>query len=194
MHRFPAPLAPPALFLLLSACKGLDVVPIFTTDTCAFDGLESASREVYVARTLDGDTFETDTGESVRLLGINTPEIAHPEQAEECWGPESADWLAEELTGLTVQLTFDKECTDIYGRTLAYVRTSTGYVALDTADTGSSTATLDWDVLVNEQSVRLGESVVYEDFDDVKLATVLYDAQAVAEREGAGLWGVCESS
>ena len=161
---------------LLSGCKGLDVVPILNGDNCA------PTREVTVARTLDGDTFETTEGESIRLLGINAPEIAHPDQDVECWGPESGDWLAAQLTDQTVKLGFDAECTDLYGRTLAYVWTLGTYTG-DTSD----------DVLINEQSVREGESRVYEDFDDIKLADILYEAQAVAQRESSGLWGVCES-
>ena len=198
MRRSPAHLA----FLsasLLVGCKGLGVVPIFTTDTCPYNGLEVASREVTVERTLDGDTFETSAGETVRLLGVNAPEIEHPTIAEECWGPQSADWLAGELTGQRVQLSFDKECTDTYGRTLAYVRmSSTGAGTVvdtgDTADTGGSSGSVEFDLLINEQSIRLGQSVVYEDFDDIKLRDVLYAAQAVAQRESAGLWGVCEST
>lgn len=173
--------------------QGLDAVPIFTTDSCPWDGLDVPEREVEVVRALDGDTFSTTEGESVRLLGINAPEIAHPDQAEECWGPESADWLAQQLNGQVVKLAFDAECTDKYGRTLAYVyASSSGTTTLvDTADTGSTSST--FDVLINEESVRLGESIVFEDFDDIKLRDVLYDAQAVAEREGVGLWGTCES-
>ncbi|MSP57220.1 MAG: hypothetical protein EXR69_16735 [Myxococcales bacterium] len=180
-------------------CNGLDVVPIFTTDTCEHNGLDVASREVTVAYPLDGDTFETTEGETVRLLGVDAPEIEHPTIAEECWGPQSADWLAAELTGQRVQLAFDKECVDTYGRTLAYVRVSSSGAGTvvdtgDTADTGQASGSIEFDLLINEQSVRLGQSTVYEDFDDIKLKDVLYAAQAVAQRESAGLWGVCESA
>lgn len=162
--------------LLLTSCRGLDVVPVLDVDNCA------PSRTAEVARTLDGDTFETTDGETIRLLGINAPEIAHPDQDVECWGPESADWLAEQLSGQVIRLAFDAECTDLYGRTLAYVWT----IGEDTGDSSD-------DVLINEQSVREGESRVYEDFDNIKLADVLYAAEAVAKRDAVGLWGVCES-
>jgi endonuclease YncB( thermonuclease family) len=48
-------------------------------------------------------------------------------------------------------------------------------------------------VLINEEIIRAGAARVYEEFDDIKLAPVLYDAEAVAQRGEAGLWGVCES-
>lgn len=190
--RAPCPLlrpllraAVPALGLLLAACRGLDAVPVFTNDECPVygdtAGLSASSREAVVARTLDGDTFETEDGETVRLLGVNSPEIEHPDQAEECWGPEAADYSASQLTGQTVRLGFDQTCTDTYGRTLAYV-----WLVGDPA-------TDDDDVLYNEAIVRAGAARVYEDFDDIKLAPVLYDAEAVAQRENAGLWGICES-
>jgi endonuclease YncB( thermonuclease family) len=162
--------------LLMSGCKGLDVVPLLGADSCA------PVRDAVVARTLDGDTFETTEGETIRLLGINAPEIAHPDQDVECWGPESADWLAEQLTDQTVKLGFDTECADMYGRTLAYVWT----IGEDTGDTSD-------DVLINVQSVREGQSRVYEDFDDIKLADFLYEAEAEARQDVVGLWGVCES-
>lgn len=181
----PLSLLPFAGLFFLASCKGLDVVPTFSVDECPVygdaNGASASSREAVVARTLDGDTFETEDGETIRLLGVNAPEIEHPDQAEECWGPEAAAWAAETLTGQTVRLGFDKTCTDTYGRTLAYVWTV------------GDPETTDDDVLINEDVVRVGAARVYEDFDDIKLAPVLYDAEAVAQRGEAGLWGVCES-
>ncbi len=203
----------PAVCVLVASlvgCKGLDRVPILTADPCSFNGVDYTSREVYIARVLDGDTINTDTGESIRLLGINAPEIAHPDQAVECWGPESADWMTQKLTSQTVQLKFDAECTDLYGRTLAYVFASSAAISgsttitsdsgtvvtttTDTADTGDTgtigtTSSSTYDLLINEESVREGQSIVFEAFDNIKLKSVLYDAQAVAQRENVGLWG-----
>lgn len=162
--------------LLLVSCRTLDAVPILNGVSCAPD------REAEVLRVLDGDTFETTEGETIRFLGINAPEIAHPDQDEECWGPESASWMTEQLTGQVVKLGFDATCLDVYGRTLAYVWTQ----GTDTGDTSD-------DLLLNTESVRQGQSRVFEDFDDIKLADILYAAEAVAQRESFGLWGVCES-
>ena len=159
----------------LLSCQSLDEMNLLDANNCA------PTRNVVVARVLDGDTFETTEGETIRLLGINAPEIEHPPDAEECWGSESATWLNEELYGQELRLGFDVTCEDAYERTLAYAWVE-GPLEEDTDD-----------VLINELSVREGQSRVYEDFDNVSLADVLYAAEALAQAESVGLWGVCES-
>ncbi len=77
-----------------------------------------------VTETVDGDTVHvlTATGpDTVRLLGINTPETHHPTKGVECFGPEASDFTARELTGRAVTLELDVEHRDVYGRLLAYV-------------------------------------------------------------------------
>lgn len=160
-------------FLALAACQGLDRVPLFDGTACAPD------RVVEVACVLDGDTFQVGTcgGESIRMLGINAPEIAHEGNEAECYGDASAEWLTEKLTGQTVTLRFDETCTDVYDRTLAYV-----YLTTEDGE----------EELVNGTSLREGQSRVYEDFSDIKLIDVLRSEQDQAQREAAGLWGECE--
>lgn len=166
-----------AILLLLAGCRGLDAVEIVTRDPedfCAPD------REVTVACVRDGDTIELGAcgGEAVRLLGIDTPEIAHDStEVDECFGPQAAAWMADRLVGVDVRLEFDATCADIYGRTLAYVW------ALESDGT---------ETLVNEEILRAGYARVYEDFDDIRLADRLYAAQADAQTINAGLWAVCE--
>ena len=51
-----------------------------------------------VVSVADGDTFHVDlpTGEeTVRVIGIDTPEIAHEERPAACYGPEAATWVRE---------------------------------------------------------------------------------------------------
>jgi len=70
---------------------------------------------VKVANVIDGDTLDLADGQRIRYLGINTPER---EQA----GYNEAKSLNQRLVkGKTVQLEFDVEKTDQYGRTLAYI-------------------------------------------------------------------------
>jgi micrococcal nuclease len=85
----------------------------------------AATAEWTVVRVVDGDTIEVARGENdtdtVRLLGINTPETHHPTKPVECFGPEAAAFTEEHLAGRSVQLEDDIEARDRYGRRLAYV-------------------------------------------------------------------------
>jgi len=77
-----------------------------------------------VTRTVDGDTAHVRTArgdETVRFLGVNTPETHHPTKGIECFGPEAAAFTQRRLTGRRVTLELDVEHRDRYGRLLAYV-------------------------------------------------------------------------
>lgn len=163
-----------AILVLLGGCRGIDAVPVVTGDHCAPD------REATVACALDGDTVQLGVcgGESVRLLGVSAPEIAHDStEIDACFGPEAAAWMAARLDGEDVRLEFDAECADQYERTLAYVWT----VDQDGDES-----------LVNEEILRAGYARVYEDFLDIRLADRLRAAEADAKARNAGLWAVCE--
>ena len=72
------------------------------------------SQTVFAERVIDGDTIDIGN-ESVRLLGINTPERG--EQGYE----EAKDFLVQQVLGKNVTLEFVGERYDKYGRILAYV-------------------------------------------------------------------------
>ena len=77
-----------------------------------------------VTAPVDGDTVHVRTArgnETVRFLGVNTPETHHPTKGVECFGPEAAAFTDRELTGRRIELELDVEHRDIYGRLLAYV-------------------------------------------------------------------------
>ncbi|GEM_PF-702805 len=78
-----------------------------------------------VERVVDGDTLDaTIAGKStrVRLLNINTPEVARDGQPGECLADEATAKLEDLLPkGTTIHLDYDVERTDRYGRTLARV-------------------------------------------------------------------------
>ena len=79
-----------------------------------------------VVRVIDGDTIEVVTGvfqraETVRYIGIDTPETVHPDRPVEPFGREATQ-ANRELVGWTiVWLEADVTDRDRYGRLLRYV-------------------------------------------------------------------------
>jgi micrococcal nuclease len=78
-----------------------------------------------VVQVLDGDTVVVrragGSDETIRLLGVDTPETHHPTKPVQCFGPEAAAYTTSRLFGQVVRLEDDVERHDIYGRRLAYV-------------------------------------------------------------------------
>src|SRR3954453_17005721 len=84
----------------------------------------TVSQEFRVVRVLDGDTIVVQRDgapETVRLLGVDTPETHHPTKPVQCFGPEASDYTHARLLGQAVTLERDAEARDIYGRLLMYV-------------------------------------------------------------------------
>jgi micrococcal nuclease len=90
----------------------------------------TANPQVRVVEAIDGDTIVVAFGDghtdTVRILGVNTPETHHPTKPVECFGPEAADYTARRLTGRVITLEGDVEPRDRYGRRLSYVVLSNG--------------------------------------------------------------------
>jgi micrococcal nuclease len=74
-----------------------------------------------VASVTDGDTFTLTTGQKVRLLDINTPELAHETRPEEPMAVQAKKLLTDLLDGKEVTLETGKRPYDVYGRLLAHV-------------------------------------------------------------------------
>jgi micrococcal nuclease len=77
-----------------------------------------------VVRVIDGDTIVVDGGhgaQTIRLLGIDTPETVDPNEPVGCYGPEASAFSKHLMTGRDVTLRYDRERVDRYGRWLAYV-------------------------------------------------------------------------
>ena len=85
----------------------------------------TAEPEVRVVDVIDGDTivvaFANGATDTVRLLGIDTPETHHPTKGVECFGPEASAFTERRLLGRVVRLESDVERRDLYDRRLAYV-------------------------------------------------------------------------
>ena len=89
------------------------------------DQRRAADTPYRVVQVLDGDTIVVrragGSDETIRLLGVDTPETHHPRKPVQCYGPEAAAYTTSRLFGQVVQLEDDVERHDVYGRRLAYV-------------------------------------------------------------------------
>ena len=172
--------------LLLHACSPFDErIPMFgeSGDFTACD----ITREATVGCVVDGDTFDLEScgGERVRLLGVDTPEV-HDVDEPECFGPDASDALKELLDddpALTLQ--FDVECTDTYGRTLAYVFAE---IPVSGVDSGLETEV----VFLNEYMLSEGYARFLEVGGELRRRDELMAAEQDAKEAGRGLWGACE--
>ncbi|ADQ14150.1 thermonuclease family protein [Halanaerobium hydrogeniformans] len=82
---------------------------------------EESLEEVYINHVIDGDTIRIANGESVRFIGIDTPEIDWDNNEAEYYGWEARDYLQQKIQAKNVRLKYDQEKEDHYGRLLAYV-------------------------------------------------------------------------
>jgi micrococcal nuclease len=75
-------------------------------------------------RVIDGDTIVVSingTKETVRLIGVDTPETVDPRSPVEPGGPEASAFTKKMVEGQMVRLEYDKQRRGKYGRLLAYV-------------------------------------------------------------------------
>jgi micrococcal nuclease len=72
-----------------------------------------------VDRVIDGDTIVLTTGVKIRYLLINAPETTNGHN--DCYGANASQFNSDLVLGKTVDLAYDVQCEDVYGRTLAYV-------------------------------------------------------------------------
>ena len=88
-------------------------------------GRTAAPIPATVIRVVDGDTviarFDNGTTETIRLLGVDTPEVVDPRKPVQCFGHAASDFTKSQLTGKRVSLELDAEPRDKYGRLLTYV-------------------------------------------------------------------------
>ena len=117
-----------------------------------------------VVAVYDGDTFTLDTGDKIRLRGVNTPEL----RPKEAFGIEARDAAADFLLQQKVKLHYGKVKKDGYDRVIASVETSKG------------------DVGVHLLTLGLGHIFLIPP-ESVDLPTMLA-AQQSAQEKKKGLW------
>lgn len=160
----------------LGLCLGLGLPALGCDDTGEGDSgddmgnTDCGPSQARVARVIDGDTVELDSGERVRYLMIDTPESTQGKV--DCFGEHSTELNRTLVDGQTIQLRYDNQCEDTYGRLLAYVSTDEGEI--------------------NRILVRRGYACVYHippNGDDRQAEFKALEAEA--KTLGRGLWGEC---
>ncbi|MBV6509372.1 MAG: hypothetical protein JJLCMIEE_02441 [Acidimicrobiales bacterium] len=124
-----------------------------------------------VGEIIDGDTFDLTTGERIRLIGIDTPERDAP------LGTEATAYVRTVIPeGTPVDLVYDVERHDDYGRTLAYV-----YRAEDR-------------LFVNLDIVEAGWATAFPYEPNTSHADEFATAEATAITSGVGMWAESAST
>ena len=103
--------------------------------------LGQATVTSHVTRVIDGDTFEIESGQKVRMIGINTPEAVDTRKPVECYGKEASAHAKELLLDQDVVLVKDISETDPYGRLLRYVYVGNNFINKSLVEDGYAFAT-----------------------------------------------------
>lgn len=131
--------------------------------------------DIKVTRVIDGDTFVLETGQTVRLIGIDTPELHHPRKPVGCFAVEANNQLINLILNKSVRLEKDVSETDRYGRLLRFV-----YLSDNT--------------FVNDVLVRQGYALAATFPPDVKFSPQFIEAEREARDSNRGLWSACNNN
>lgn len=133
-----------------------------------------------VVHVSDGDTVIVEVGgvqERVRLIGLDAPEIAHPEEGTpaECGGDAARAATSALVAGLDVRLEREVSDRDRFGRLLrhVWVQSSAGWL------------------LVGEELVEDGAVEARSYPPDTARDEQLDAAERRARQAGVGIWATC---
>lgn len=83
--------------------------------------LGQADELVALKKVVDGDTLRLKDGRRVRLIGVNTPELAHGKRKAEPLARAAKRFTQRFLAGGHIELVYDRDRRDKYNRLLAHV-------------------------------------------------------------------------
>tara|TARA_B100001093_G_scaffold500554_1_gene551163 strand:- start:717 stop:1358 length:642 start_codon:yes stop_codon:yes gene_type:complete len=181
------------------SCQGMELIEddieMVVETWCA------PNQQVDVTRVYDGDTFmyldESGVEQKIRMLGVAAPEVASGQDPAECYGDAAADFLRDLILDQAVELQFDRECTDMFQRTLSWVVLRgddpqvTGWLE-EVEMTGLQTDG-SYEFLVNELLVQMGYAEVFRGEVDAseRYSEQMDVAEDNAELRQLGLWSAC---
>ncbi len=116
------------VLLLMSLILILFILNYNYLDT-KLQGFLIQQESVFIDRVIDGDTIVSGN-QSIRLLGINTPERGEP------YYQEAKVFLENLVLNKTIYLEFGKDKTDRYDRTLAYISLDNKNINLELVKNG----------------------------------------------------------
>jgi micrococcal nuclease len=128
---------------------------------CAILGCTQQVTTISGVEVIDGDTFRLETGETVRLIGIDAPELSQP------GGVLSREYLAHLICGKRVTLERGTEDRDKYNRLLRFV-----YIN---------------DLCINEEMIRQGYAEARY-LPENPIRDYYLQLEIQAETAKAGLW------
>ncbi len=131
----------------------------------------------HVTKFDDGDTIAVDMNgqeETVRFIGVDTPETHDPRKAVQCFGVAAAAFTKNLIGASSVRLQADPLSTnrDRYDRLLRYIYLPNG-------------------TLVNAEIIKQGYGFAYLSFPFTK-AEQFRGLQTTARQQGKGLWTSCQ--
>ena len=177
-------LAATGLVLALSACSPTGTeVPGAAPDASTVELRSDAT----VTRIVDGDTVKV-TGssgaeETLRIIGIDTPETKDPRKPVQCGGPEATAFASVTLLGKRVRVIPDptQDRVDRYGRTLAYLE------LIDANPTTRAPADSDYSTLVAEAG--WARTYIYNPRRPPQRIAQIQAAESRASAMRRGIWG-----
>jgi micrococcal nuclease len=145
----------------------LALVAALLAGACSPDSPCGAT-EGTVTRILDGDTVELADGRKIRYLLVDTPETSDGD----CFSENAKQFNSDLVLNKDIELTYDVECEDRFGRTLAYVTVG--------------------GMEVNTLMIQRGYAcVLHISPDGDSRADEFQALELDAMRAGRGLWGMC---
>lgn len=176
-----------ALLVIVATVLGIDTADLLEEEPYSLveelsdssEVLNLQSEETTVTRVIDGDTIEIETGERVRYIGIDTPEVNNSQDNFECFAVDAKDFNTQLVEGKKVRLEKDVSETDRYGRLLRYVWVSTPDLPED-------------EIFVNDELIRNGYAKVSTYPPDVKYQDKFLVGERDAMENGVGLWSSCD--
>lgn len=156
--------------------KSLETVNSDETSDISKDNMD----KVLISRVVDGDTLKVKIGDkedTIRLIGINTPESVDPRTVVECFGKEASLKMKELAEGKEVLIVKDptQNERDKYNRILAYVYLKDG-------------------TLLNQKMIDDGYAFEYTYNIPYEFQTEFKESEKNARAKGLGLWdrSVCD--